>query len=227
MSVVSTAGLTVFLTGPVDTAASYNDATITAVSLANPSVLTVNTMPTGLAVGDIVTVENSDFTELDGYGFIVKAFDSTAKTITLTGARTANSTNVLSTSTTHVPTVKAFKASVNTALSLATIAMTKDTAPSISIGTFDAPTATIAGTSTSAGTATLTGFVDVSSASYDALYDAESDGLKRFLRVKLPKDGDVVVPLIISTITWDLPLSGAMGFSAACTLSLKPLHLFD
>lgn len=228
MSVVSTSGLTVYLTGAADDAASSTTTTILAVTKSTATTKTILNVSSvsGITEGDIMTVASSGFTELDGYGFIVGAVDGTAKTIEVVGANTTNSTNTLSTSVTYVPTLKVFKNSINTALSLATIQMTKDSAPSISIGTFDAPTATIAGTSTSAGTATLTGFVDVSSASYDAIYAAEADGLKRFLRIKLPKDGDVVVPLIISTVTWDLPLSGAMGFSAACTLSLKPLHCF-
>ena len=230
MSIVSTAGLTVYLTGAVnDSANNQVSTTITAVtiqtSMQSNTKLTVSST-TGLVVGQAMYVQNTGFSELDGYGYIIGAVDATAKTVEILGATTFGSTNVLNSLAGFTPTLFAFKSNLMVPLSLSTIQMTKDATPSISVATFDSPTATIVGTNTSAGTGTLTGFVDVSSASYDAIYDAEADALKRFLVVKLPKDGWIVVPLVISTVTWELPLSGAMGFTATATLTLKPKHCF-
>jgi hypothetical protein len=77
-----------------------------------------------------------------------------------------------------------------------------------------------------AGTLTIGGYVDISSEDYPALLTATEDGLSRLIRIELPNNGYIVAPIIVSQITWELPLDGAISFTGTATLGSKPAHRF-
>jgi hypothetical protein len=77
-----------------------------------------------------------------------------------------------------------------------------------------------------AGTLTFGGYVDVNSEDYPALLAAQDDGLTRLIRIELPANGYIVAPIIVSQITWELPLDGAISFTGTATLGSKPVHRF-
>ena len=70
------------------------------------------------------------------------------------------------------------------------------------------------------------GYVDVAAVDYPALLAAAEDGKQRIIRINLPGNGFIVAPVTVSSITWDLPLDGAVSFSGSAVLGSKPVHRF-
>ena len=96
----------------------------------------------------------------------------------------------------------------------------------VSVATFCDPTASIPASATAAGTISFAGYVDTVGKDYPALLDAVNDGLVRILRIQFPNNGYVVAPVTFSSITWDIPLDGAIGFSGSGALGSKPIHVW-
>ena len=80
---------------------------------------------------------------------------------------------------------------------------------------------------TGAGTATLGGWIDKDDPAYAELLLAQEDTLPRVFSIVLPQgQGEIIAPIIVSGVTWDIPLEGGMAFTASATLQSRPRHLF-
>jgi hypothetical protein len=121
-------------------------------------------------------------------------------------------------------TAKVFTEFTN--LCLNALAINAETPGTVSVGTYCDPTASIPSVVVQAGTLTFGGYVDVTSEDYPALLAATDDGLTRMIRIELPANGWIVAPIIVSQITWELPLDGAISFTGTATLGSKPAHRF-
>lgn len=220
MSAQSSKGINIWLTGPEDTAASFTELAVTAVSKAKNTALTVAANPA--KGGDIVTVNGTGFNEIDGKTFIADV-TSTATSLVLVGADTTGSTGTLT-----GPTAKAkvYEKTNFTKLCLSAISMATDTPGTVSVGTYCDPTASLPSSATQAGTVSFAGYVDTNAVDYPALLQAAEDGKRRYVRIELPNNGSIVFPVTISSITWDLPLDGAVSFSGSGVLGSKPVHRF-
>ena len=217
MSAKSSKGVQISLTGPVDTAGSFTTATITDISNTNPVILgATNTAK----AGDIVTVNGTGYTLLDGKSFIAGP-NTSATEIELIGA---DGTNVPASTDPFTGTAKVF--SEMTGLCLNALAINADTPGTISVATYCDPTASLPATVVQAGTLTFGGFVDVTAEDYPALLQASEDGLQRIIRIQLPDNGYIIAPVTVASLTWDLPLDGAIGFNGSATLASKPVHRF-
>ena len=151
---------------------------------------------------------------MNGKTFILGAVDSTLNTFELKGSDTTASTGTLS----ATPTATAYAAGDMVTLCLSSITINKDAPGTISTATFCDPSASLPGAVTSAGTLEVSGYVDTTGADYQELLLAEADGLERILDIQLPNNGNIVAPVKFSSITWDLPIEGAIGWNGSASL---------
>lgn len=217
MSAKSSKGVIIALSGPVDTAGSYTSATITGISSSAPTIITATNTA---KPGDLVSINGTTFALLDGKTFVAGP-NTSATEIELIGA---DSTSVTTPPQTFTGTAKVFSEFTN--LCLNALAINAETPGTVSVGTYCDPTASIPSVVVQAGTLTFGGYVDVNSEDYPALLAAQDDGLTRMIRIELPANGYIVAPIIVSQITWELPLDGAISFTGTATLGSKPVHRF-
>ena len=220
MSAKSSKGITICMTGDVSAAASFTELAVTAVSKAKKAALTV--VGNTAKGGDVVTIAGTGFTELDGKTFIADS-TSTATSLVLVGADTTASTGTITTASAKA---KVFDKTNDTCLCLSSLAINADTPGTVSVGTYCDPTASIPASATQAGTISFGGYVDVTATDYPALLQAVEDGKQRIIRINLPDNGYIVAPVTISSITWDLPLDGAVAFTGSAVLGSKAVHRF-
>lgn len=199
---------------------------ITAVTTGNPTVLTVTQTGTGsgiVTVGSVVQVIDSGYPELDGKYFPVSAV--AGDQVTLVGADSTGSTG------TYRPTamLKVWSGAAMTKLCLSSFAFNTETPAAVSVGTYCDPSASIPGSVSTAGTVTLGGFIDKDDPGYVEILEAVEDGLERVFSIILPQSqGEIIAPLTLSAVTWDIPLSdGGMAFTATGALGSSPVHRFD
>jgi hypothetical protein len=217
MSAKSSKGVIIALSGPVDTSGSYTSATITDISSSAPTIITATNTA---KPGDLISISGTTFSLLDGKTFVAGP-NTSATEIELIGA---DSTSITTPPQTFTGTAKVFSEFTN--LCLNALAINAETPGTVSVGTYCDPTASIPSVVVQAGTLTFGGYVDVTSEDYPALLDATDDGLTRMIRIELPANGYIVAPIIVSQITWELPLDGAISFTGTATLGSKPAHRF-
>jgi hypothetical protein len=219
MTAVATKGLAIYLhKGGV----AATELVPTAISKASPAVVTVASA-TGLTKGDVVKMESTGFKELDGKTFVIGTVDTTANTFQLIGADTTASTGTLG----ATPKAHVYKAADQIKLCLSSIDFSTEAGGTVSVGTFCDPSATIATPAATAGTVTLNGFIDKADTGYAELLKAAEDGVARMIEIVLPQDqGYIVAPVTLSSLGWQTPLEGAIGFTASGSLGSKPVHLF-
>jgi hypothetical protein len=195
--------------------------TPTSISAAAPAVVSVAST-TGVQNGDAVKVSGTDFKELDGKTFVVGNLVADTS-FELVGSDTSASTATLGAS----PVLTVYTSADVQKLCLASIAISSDTPGTISTATFCDPTASIPSSVTQAGTIAITGWIDPSCEDYQEILKAEEDGQKRVFYIVLPNGmGTIMAEGTISTIAFDIPIDGALGFSTTLVLSSKPVHLF-
>lgn len=192
---------------------------IAAVAGTSPAGVKV-TAPTLPAIGEVVTFKDTGFASLDGKSFVVTKHDATTDfeigNVTLGTGTLGGSPKV----------IQYVEGTDMTCLCLSSLSIASDTPGTISVGTFCDPTASIPEAATSAGTLSFSGFVDTTAKDYPALLAAVEDGKQRICRIALPGQGYIVAPVTFSSMTWDLPLSGGIGFSGTAALGSKPIHVW-
>jgi hypothetical protein len=214
MSATTTIGLRTFLTK----AAAVPDQLVpTAISAAKPAVVTV--VGATAVPGDLAFVKNTGFRELDNRWFVVGT--ATATSIELIGSDTTGTAGVLG----AAPEMEIYARADMVEMCLSTVDPAVPAAGTTSVGTFCDPSATVPAVA-QAGTLTLTGFVELQ-AYYDELNMAANDGIARTLMVELPQSlGHIVVPATLSSIGWQLPIDGGIGFTVSGAMATKPRHLY-
>jgi hypothetical protein len=178
------------------------------------------------ALQQVVYCVETGFPELDGKYFTIDTLIGTSPDFTgftMLGADTADSTGAL----VSVPKMEVYDNADMVKMCLNNFTFNL-TAPSTTpAGTYCNPTATLSSPPTSVGTATLVGWIDVDDPAYVELLKAEDDGKTRVFTIVLPDgQGQIVAALVITGITWTIPLTGGMGFTATADLQAKPRHLF-
>jgi hypothetical protein len=220
MAAKSSKGVTVCISSAAASAANNITPTaIVAVAATTTARAAVKVTATPLpAVGDAVHFKDVGFASLNNKSFIVTKVDVADFEI---------GNLVLGTGTlAATPVIEHYLAAEMTCLCLSSFSISRDTPGTISTGTFCDPTASIPESATSAGTVSFAGFVDINSKDYAALLDAVEDSKSRIVRVTFPNNGYLVMPVTFSSITWDIPLSGAIGFSGSGSLGTNPVHVW-
>ena len=226
MTVRSTKGISIFLSNKNATLITKDGTgggtTLTGIAAngtdSTKTDLTVDAI-TGIKVGDIVKMSDTGFPELDGKSFVVTAAATTK--ITINGDITG------STGTFDAAKAKAEFLPVSgqmTRLCLNSIGVNIDTPSSISTGTFCSPSASVPGAATSAGTLDLSVYHDPTDTGWKLLLEAEESGDQHTLIVQFPNSqGTLIATGTISAMSIaDVPLEGAVNWSAQMTLSVKP-----
>lgn len=184
--------------------------------------MTVEGKPLVLAIGQLVRVRESGFTSMDGQLFSISAIGS--GTFTLLGSDNTDARGNLSTDA----RVDIWDSSDLVRLCLTAFTFNPETPGTTAVGTYCNPSATLPAVATSAGTATLTGWIDKNDPGYRELIKAAKDAVQRIFSIVLPQDqGEIVAPITFSSIAWDIPLDGGMGFTGTGALGSNPVHLFD
>ena len=184
---------------------------------AAPSV--ISAALSGGADGDVVVLSGTGWGSLDT---VWVASDVSASDFDALGSDPTGET-VASTA----GSVNHYTASDLTKLCLASLTINTSEPGTTSVATFCDPTASLPSAINEAGTISFTGFVDVNSADYVALYSASKSKDQRYIRIDLGEDqGYLVAPVVLSSFTWELPLDGAIGYSGTMVLGSAVKHCF-
>jgi hypothetical protein len=77
-----------------------------------------------------------------------------------------------------------------------------------------------------AGTAAGVGYVDTNDSGYLAILEAIETGKEYILRISLGDNGYLVMPVVLSGMSYTLPLDGAQQYSFQFTFGASPKHVF-
>lgn len=77
-----------------------------------------------------------------------------------------------------------------------------------------------------AGTAAAVGYVDTNDSGYLAILEAIESGKEYMLRVTLGDNGYLIMPVVLSGMSYTLPLDGAQQYSFQFTFGMAPRHVF-
>jgi hypothetical protein len=198
--------------------------TATAATSAKPAVVTFADV-TGLSANQLLVFDKdaTGIPELDGKTWTIGTVNAAANTLTLLGSDTSSTTGTFVGKTdgiTHHPDTDMV------CLCLSQLGFNPENPSTISVATFCDPTATIASSTVSAGTVDIGGYVDVTSDDYQEILLAGEDGNVRTFRILLPNNGVLMFDGVIGPTNWDIPLEGAVAWSAQVVLSSKPKHYF-
>ena len=188
-------------------------------SNAKPSVVACST--TGIVDGDLLIPRSTSMGSLDNFPYV--ADDPGGSDLKLLGSdASADPVGAAG-------TLDHYDATAVTKLCLASLSMSATDPSTVSVATYCDPTASLPSTVVEAGQMSFTGFVDINSADYQALYDASLKMDQRYIKIDLVKYGQqgyLVAPVTVSAFSWDLPLEGAIGYQGTFVLGSKVRHLF-
>ena len=213
MTAQSTSEVNIYLTTGAPT-----EVTMTAPpTKAAPS--SISAVLSGGADGDVVVIKDTNWSSLDT---VWVAGDVGASDFDALGSDpTGESVTGVAGKVDHYAEVDLTK------LCLASLTINTSDPSTVSVATFCDPTASLPSQIQEAGTISFTGYVDVNSADYVALYAASKSQDQRYIRINLgDEQGYLVAPVTITSFTWDLPLDGAVGFSGTMVLGSKVKHCF-
>jgi len=212
----STVGTSIDMTTGVGTAVAGLSFTA-----GKPATLTGTGMT--LAAGDVVIIEKSGSSKLDGTWIVAAAPAPTATAVTLLGTDTTGETAGALPGT---AVVTHFAKADLTGLCLASFDVSIEQPGTLSVANFCDPSATLALPATSAGTVSITGFTDITDSGYLAIMAANGDGKQHTLRITLPSNGFLVLRGTLSGLSWQVALNEAQRWSATFTLATAPKHVF-
>ena len=221
MTARNSKGVTVCVTKGSATATPFTPTAIAkSVTAGDNRVHIAITPTTNYKAGDLIKIPagGTGFADLDGKTWTIGAVD--ANGITLNGTTYTAGTLAVA------PTVDHYAASDMVCLCLSDLKFSAEKGTTVSVATFCDPSASIPSASTTAGTVDVGGFVDVTTNDYKEIVAAELDGAERIFRVMLPSNGEIVFPAIVSTLGWDVPIDGAVAWTAQLALGSRPRHLF-
>lgn len=219
----SSKGVTMYLSKAAGGVATVKP---TAITKADPPTITAPA-PTGdvtaYAVGQIVHFRDTGLPELDGKFFTISELVASTGFKVL-GANTTDSTGTFNTT---LAEVDVYDSADLLKLCLNNFAFNLETPGTVPAGTYCNPSATLPAIATAVGTATLGGWIDVEDPAYEELLLAADDGIERVFSIVLPQaQGEIIAPLTVVNVTWDIPLEGGMAFTANANLNERPRHLF-
>lgn len=215
MSIVSTKGLKVWMSKAGVTPTQVVPTTVTP---GKPTVIDV-AATTGMAIGDIVKFSGTGYLELDGKTSVVTAVTTTTFSVPIDST---GSTGTLA----GTPKADFHPMTDMCNLCLSAIDVAAGTSNPISVGTFCNPEASIPGNPT-AGTVGFDGYVDVSDPCYAEMIKASEDGLPRDLKIDIPGgNGYLVTTVTVGSVSYTVPLEGAVGFSFSNTMGSSMKHVF-
>lgn len=184
----------------------------------DPTVISVST--TGGANGDIAVVSGTNWSRLDKPQIVS---DYSASGFTCLGCNTTSES-----ATPKAGSVSLYTADDMTKLCPSSFTDNAGSPSTINVGTFCDPTQTIASAVQDAGSIEISGYVDINTEDYQALYDAAEMMDQRYLRININGDtqGYLVAPVTALGMNWDIPLEGAVGYTITFVKGSATRHLF-
>lgn len=219
MTASSSKGVTVDL---VTGGATGTAVTPTAATKAKPSEITASSAPTGVVDGDLAVLasDSTGLSEIDGHGWIVDQLSGS--NFNLLGSDTTDSADTFSPG----EDIIVYGAADFSRMCFSELTFNTEGPESVSAGTYCDPTAQIVSAASQAGTLDFAGYIDITDPAYSELLQAKKDGEMRYLRITLPNNGYIVVPITISLISFDIPIDGVLGYSGSAIMNTEPQHLF-
>lgn len=217
MTAQNTSQVSFWLTTGTPTAATMTSAPVAA----DPTAIVVTT--SGGADGNVAVCSNTQWSSVDGVHIV--------DTYTTSGFNLLGCDSSKESTTAAAGNVALYLDDDMTKLCPSAWTDTASTPSTINVGTFCDPTQTIASQVADAGTMEITGYVDVNSADYVALYDAYEQGDQRYLKIDLGNDGTndqgyLVAPVVALSMNWDIPLEGAVGYTITFVKNSATKHRF-
>ena len=179
---------------------------------------------TGFAVGDMVKFADgaTGLAGVDGKWHVITKIDPGGTDFTIDADSTGGTVALGGT-----PTFARYaSATALQGVCWSELTLNVDEPDTQSVGTYCDPTATISSAATAAGSLSFAGFVDIKDADYAMLLGLVESGDNTAIRIDLPGNGYLYAPVTFNSISWDLPLDGAIGYSGSATLSSKMVHAF-
>lgn len=208
MTAVSTKGTVISISSGESTP---TDLTVTAVTPATaPWGLTKITAANTAVAGDVVVFGSSTgFKALNNRAYPISPTGLSATEFNIVGADTYGSTETISNNI----TAQLYAQVNNVNLCLSGFDIAQATTNEVDTSTYCADSSVLG--KTTPGTITLTGYGDKEDVGMKELLKAESDGIPRLLTITLPANlGWLMGVIAIGTLTWTVPLEGAVGYSA-------------
>ena len=192
----------------------------TAATKAKPAVITV-AATTGLADGDVITLaaDSTGLESIDGKTWVVKV-DANGTDFELVGSDTTNDVGTFSAG----GSMTAYSKTDMECMCFSEFSFNREEPSVIATGTYCNPNDAIASAAVAAGSVSFAGYIDITDASYKLLL--ESEGKDMIFRITFPNNGYIIVPVTIDSITWEIPLDGALSYSGTGTMKTNPRHLF-
>ena len=168
-------------------------------------------------VGEVVKFKSVGFASLNDKSFVVTGVEATGFSIgnvtlgegTLSGA----------------PEIEHYQDSEMDCICLSEFTIST-TAPAVIDTSTYCGSGSIPSAKVEAGTAAAVGYVDVEDSGYLAILAAVETGKEHILRVTLGDNGYLVMPVVLSGLSWTLPLDGAQQYSFQFTFGAAPRHVF-
>jgi len=190
---------------------------------AAPSVITT-TDTTGAADDDVIVPSGIGFSDLDD-----KLFTIANITVDTSFELLGSDASGEAAASTATSSFTVYPAASLIGLCLSSIGVNTEAPASVSTATFCDPNATVPGTTASAGTLDLGGYLDTADLGYAQLVAAAEDGNERVIKITLPGTGNgflLARGTISSFSLSDIPIDGAIAFTAVFTLASKMVHRY-
>jgi hypothetical protein len=197
----------------------------TAASKAKPAVITVADT-TGMFDGQLIKLaaDSTGLSTLDGKTFVVEFatgdVPGTATTFKLIGSDSTGDTGTFTAGAAMTTWAKADMQ----CLCFSEFSFSPETPSQISTGTYCNPQDAIASAATAAGSVSFGGYIDIKDAGYAFLLD--NMGKDMDFIISFPNNGYITVPITLDTVSFDIPLDGALGFNGTGTLKASPRHVW-
>lgn len=213
MSAHNTRDVSFYLTTGAPTASA-----ITGITQGNPTGFTATV--TGVT-GDIVVVSGTGWKSVDGVA-ILSGYAGGSGDL-LGSNSTKESGNAPTTGT-----INHYGADDMTKLCPSEITDNTNTPATVGVGTFCDPEAVIASPVTEAGAVSLSGYVDICTYDYQALYEAYETKDQRYMKIDLGAAGGwLIMPVTALSMNWSIPLEGAVGYTIEFAKGSATKHAFD
>lgn len=184
----------------------------------DPTAIVVAT--TGGADGDIAVVSNTNWSRLDKPQIV--------DTYTESGFNCLGCNTNLESGNSKAGSVALYTEDTMTKLCPSSFTDNAGSPSTINVGTFCDPTQTVASAVQDAGSMEISGYVDIGTEDYQALYEAAEMMDQRYIRININGDtqGYLVAPVTALGMNWDIPLEGAVGYTITFVKGSATRHLF-
>jgi hypothetical protein len=199
--------------------------TPTGASKADPSVIAAAALMT-TANGDIASLaaDSTGLKSIDGKAWPVGgiAGTGTPTSFTLLGSKAANDSGTFAAGT----AITVYRPADFITLCLSQFSVNPGSTSTTSTATFCDPTSSVPSAVSEAGTVDIGGYIDITAADYQEMLAWDAASGSRLFDIVLPNNGDIIFHGTLASMNWDIPIDGALAWSATMTLDEKPRHLF-